>query len=103
MFPSVYNNLVGFASPLVTDTANECSSPTSAATYQPTFAAGNTCKSTNMKPPGSDIRERIIALTELWSADNLLNINKFLAVEKNFLFMELKKLENGKIENWCRT
>ncbi|XP_014724328.1 PREDICTED: serine/threonine-protein kinase SMG1 [Sturnus vulgaris] len=36
---SVYNNLVGFASPLVTDTANECSSPTSAATYQPTFAA----------------------------------------------------------------
>ncbi|KAM9291374.1 serine/threonine-protein kinase SMG1 isoform 4-T4 [Morus bassanus] len=36
---SVYNNLVGFASPLVTDTSNECSSPTSAATYQPTFAA----------------------------------------------------------------
>ncbi|KAJ7407931.1 Serine/threonine-protein kinase SMG1 [Willisornis vidua] len=36
---SVYNNLVGFASPLVTDTSNECSSPTSAPTYQPTFAA----------------------------------------------------------------
>ncbi|KAK2533370.1 Smg1 [Columba guinea] len=36
---SVYNNLVGFASPLVTDTSNECSSPTSAAPYQPTFAA----------------------------------------------------------------
>ncbi|XP_065588599.1 serine/threonine-protein kinase SMG1 isoform X4 [Cyrtonyx montezumae] len=36
---SVYNNLVSFASPLVTDTSNECSSPTSAATYQPTFAA----------------------------------------------------------------
>ncbi|XP_037239140.1 serine/threonine-protein kinase SMG1 isoform X3 [Falco rusticolus] len=36
---SVYNNLVGFASPLVTDTSNECSSPTSAAMYQPTFAA----------------------------------------------------------------
>lgn len=40
-FSSVYNNLVSFASPLVTDTSNECSSPTSAATYQPTFAAGN--------------------------------------------------------------
>ncbi|OXB81814.1 UNVERIFIED_CONTAM: hypothetical protein H355_015011 [Colinus virginianus] len=39
IFPSVYNNLVSFASPLVTDTSNECSSPTSAATYQPTFAA----------------------------------------------------------------
>lgn len=64
MFPSVYNNLVGFASPLVTDTANECSSPTSAATYQPTFAAGNTCKSANMKPPGSYIGEGIIALNE---------------------------------------
>lgn len=81
MFPSVYNNLVGFASPLVTDTANECSSPTSAATYQPTFAAGNTYKSTNMKPPGTGIREGIIALTELWNADNLLNKNKFLAAE----------------------
>lgn len=41
IFSSVYNNLVSFASPLVTDTSNECSSPTSAATYQPTFAAGN--------------------------------------------------------------
>lgn len=64
MFPSVYNNLVGFASPLVTDTANECSSPTSAATYQPTFAAGNTCKNTNMKLSGIYIREDIMALTE---------------------------------------
>ncbi|EMP31535.1 Serine/threonine-protein kinase SMG1, partial [Chelonia mydas] len=36
---SVYNNLVSFASPLVTDTSNECSSPTSTTTYQPTFAA----------------------------------------------------------------
>ncbi|XP_074867075.1 serine/threonine-protein kinase SMG1 isoform X1 [Carettochelys insculpta] len=36
---SVYNNLVSFASPLVTDTSNECSSPTSTATYQPSFAA----------------------------------------------------------------
>ncbi|KAF3818996.1 hypothetical protein GH733_012413 [Mirounga leonina] len=36
---SIYNNLVGFASPLVTDATNECSSPTSSATYQPSFAA----------------------------------------------------------------
>ncbi|KAK7833348.1 hypothetical protein U0070_017347 [Myodes glareolus] len=36
---SIYNNLVSFASPLVTDAANECSSPTSSATYQPSFAA----------------------------------------------------------------
>lgn len=36
---SVYNNLVSFASPLVTDATNECSSPTSSATYQPSFAA----------------------------------------------------------------
>uniref|UniRef100_A0A5F8A8I1 non-specific serine/threonine protein kinase n=1 Tax=Macaca mulatta TaxID=9544 RepID=A0A5F8A8I1_MACMU len=36
---SIYNNLVSFASPLVTDATNECSSPTSSATYQPSFAA----------------------------------------------------------------
>ncbi|XP_029431896.1 serine/threonine-protein kinase SMG1 isoform X1 [Rhinatrema bivittatum] len=36
---SIYNNLVSFASPLVTDASNECSSPTSSATYQPSFAA----------------------------------------------------------------
>ncbi|XP_063170959.1 serine/threonine-protein kinase SMG1 [Candoia aspera] len=36
---SVYNNLVSFASPLITDTPNECSSPTSVAACQPTFAA----------------------------------------------------------------
>lgn len=42
LYFSIYNNLVGFASPLVTDATNECSSPTSAATYQPSFAAGMT-------------------------------------------------------------
>lgn len=35
---SVYNGLVGFASPLVTDRDAECSSPVSAA--QSSFAAG---------------------------------------------------------------
>lgn len=35
---SVYNGLVGFASPLVTDRDTECSSPVSAA--QSSFAAG---------------------------------------------------------------
>lgn len=69
MFPSVYNNLVGFASPLVTDTSNECSSPTSAATYQPTFAAGNTRKSTNIKTSGIDIREGIITFIKFLNAD----------------------------------
>ena len=42
LYFSVYNNLVSFASPLVTDATNECSSPTSSATYQPSFAAGKT-------------------------------------------------------------
>ncbi|KAK1344851.1 hypothetical protein QTO34_013555 [Cnephaeus nilssonii] len=36
---SIYNNLVSFASPLITDATNECSSPTSSTTYQPSFAA----------------------------------------------------------------
>ncbi|XP_053326618.1 serine/threonine-protein kinase SMG1 [Spea bombifrons] len=36
---SIYNNLVGFASPLVTDATNECSSPTTSSTYLPSFAA----------------------------------------------------------------
>ncbi|XP_075422184.1 serine/threonine-protein kinase SMG1 isoform X2 [Ascaphus truei] len=36
---SIYNNLVGFASPLVTDAANECSSQSTLATYLPSFAA----------------------------------------------------------------
>lgn len=39
LYFSIYNTLVSFASPLVTDAANECSSPTSSATYQPSFAA----------------------------------------------------------------
>ncbi|KAG9477052.1 hypothetical protein GDO78_002442 [Eleutherodactylus coqui] len=36
---SIYDNLVGFASPLVTDTANECASPISSSAYLPSFAA----------------------------------------------------------------
>ncbi|XP_030068691.1 serine/threonine-protein kinase SMG1 isoform X4 [Microcaecilia unicolor] len=36
---SIYNNLVGFASPLVTDASNECTSPAASATYPPSFAA----------------------------------------------------------------
>ncbi|CAI9571207.1 unnamed protein product [Staurois parvus] len=36
---SIYNNLVGFASPLVTDSTNECASPTTSSTYLPSFAA----------------------------------------------------------------
>ncbi|XP_075035849.1 serine/threonine-protein kinase SMG1 [Mixophyes fleayi] len=36
---SIYNNLVGFASPLVTDATNECTSPTTSSTYLPSFAA----------------------------------------------------------------
>lgn len=36
---SIYDNLVGFASPLVTDTTNECASPVSSSTYLPSFAA----------------------------------------------------------------
>ncbi|KAM4698242.1 serine/threonine-protein kinase SMG1 [Rhinophrynus dorsalis] len=36
---SIYNNLVSFASPLVTDATNECSSPTTSSTYLPSFAA----------------------------------------------------------------
>ncbi|XP_063286393.1 serine/threonine-protein kinase SMG1 isoform X2 [Pelobates fuscus] len=35
----IYNNLVSFASPLVTDAANECASQTTSSTYLPSFAA----------------------------------------------------------------
>ncbi|XP_044160054.1 LOW QUALITY PROTEIN: serine/threonine-protein kinase SMG1 [Bufo gargarizans] len=36
---SIYDKLVGFASPLVTDTTNECASPVSSSMYLPSFAA----------------------------------------------------------------
>lgn len=43
---SVYNGLVGFASPLVTDRDAECSSPVSAA--QSSFAAGTASRCCSM-------------------------------------------------------
>uniref|UniRef100_A0A8D2KVE8 FATC domain-containing protein n=1 Tax=Varanus komodoensis TaxID=61221 RepID=A0A8D2KVE8_VARKO len=59
---SVYNNLVSFASPLITDTPNECSSPTSAATCQPTFAAAvrsNTVQKTQPEVMSQNTRKLI--------------------------------------------
>ncbi|XP_064415220.1 serine/threonine-protein kinase SMG1 [Latimeria chalumnae] len=35
----IYSSLVNFASPLVTEKSNECSSPTATSAYQPSFAA----------------------------------------------------------------
>ncbi|XP_078521376.1 serine/threonine-protein kinase SMG1 [Lissotriton helveticus] len=48
---SIYNTLVSFASPLVTDASNECSSPTSSATYQPSFAAAVRCNTIQKTQP----------------------------------------------------
>lgn len=46
---SVYNGLVGFASPLVTDRDSECASPVSAA--QTSFAAGKDLKEYTLPHP----------------------------------------------------
>eukprot|EP00062_Callorhinchus_milii_P009126 gi/632952733/ref/XP_007892012.1/ PREDICTED: serine/threonine-protein kinase SMG1 [Callorhinchus milii] len=48
---NIYNDLVSFASPLVTDKSNECSSPTSASAFQPTFAAAVRSNTTQKTQP----------------------------------------------------
>lgn len=48
---NVYNDLVSFASPLVTDKSNECSSPTSVSAFQPSFAAAVRSSTTQKTQP----------------------------------------------------
>ncbi|XP_069762352.1 serine/threonine-protein kinase SMG1 isoform X4 [Narcine bancroftii] len=48
---NIYNDLVSFASPLVTDTSNECSSPTAASAFQPSFAAAVRSSTTQKAQP----------------------------------------------------
>ncbi|XP_053551228.1 serine/threonine-protein kinase SMG1 isoform X2 [Bombina bombina] len=67
---SIYNNLVSFASPLVTDAANECSSQTSSTTYLPSFAAAvrsNTVQKT--QPDGMSQNAKRPVQKNLTSAD----------------------------------
>ncbi|XP_048465617.1 serine/threonine-protein kinase SMG1 [Rhincodon typus] len=48
---NIYNDLVSFASPLVTDKSNECSSPTSVSAFQPSFAAAVRSSTTQKTQP----------------------------------------------------